>query len=408
MPSVFESAATQLGSTIRAGNETISGDQQITFNLYVKLVLPVDGYVFWVRAANVSENALISAGALNAVAIDPPPIVDTTGSPYQVPRFTFQAAGSLHYQTTAQQTEDANYSINQIVFSSEIAINDLNAVSPNLLYIGTWQNEQFAFSERRMFYQQAGIYHYGGVAVTAVMQQQILETPWAFDVENVVISNSLPLWLSMNPAAPPLPFPPSSVLPLYPSRLVPQNATPPYGVIDVKNTKALQPTPVIDCQNNTWQLLEDEVDVTIYGNRSNAAIDFRDYVYNISTWFNVFGVMNYPVIQDQKLGSKELQTIAMMKKITFNINYYLYRIRNIAQQQIQKVLVNYIRLDQPQAAGTLAEINGPTFTTSDGYYLAYTENIVFDTLLVNNPEPLLADQTGAILQNNGALLARAP
>jgi len=51
MASAVEAATAkpQLASGLAQGVETISNYEQITFTLYVKLVLPLDGYVFWVK-----------------------------------------------------------------------------------------------------------------------------------------------------------------------------------------------------------------------------------------------------------------------------------------------------------------------------------------------------------------------
>ena len=407
MPSVAEASglAGQLGATLRASTETLSQEQEITFQLYVKLTLPLDGYVFWVNASTITPGAMLNTGVINGPSpINGPPQL-LVSSPYMAPRISFCAKGSLHYQTTAQQTDEANYSLNQIVFTSETDINDLNFVSPTLLYIGTWQGVRFAFSERRQFYQQAGIRHYGGVAVTAVMATQILDEPFAFDATNVVVSNSLPLWLSMNQMQPPIPFIASQNLPLYPSALVPQNAAPPYGVVNVVSTKELQPTPVFDRHSNTWQLVTDEVEIVIYGYRNFNAMDFRDYVYNVSTWYNVFGVMNSPIIQDVKEGSKELQTLSMKKKITFQINYYQQRMRHIARQYVESVIAKFITTGTPPTGNILQSVGGYLLTTAGGFRIGFTAPPPLP--VIPDDSEYLTDNMGNILTSNGDLLVRS-
>ena len=51
MPSVNEPVRTALGAALKAGVDTISLSQQLTFTLYKRLVLPLDGYLFWVKAS---------------------------------------------------------------------------------------------------------------------------------------------------------------------------------------------------------------------------------------------------------------------------------------------------------------------------------------------------------------------
>ena len=48
------------------------------------------------------------------------------------------------------------------------------------------------------------------------------------------------------------------------------------------------------------------------------------------------GVMNIPVIQDDRITQNELNIIAMRKTIKFKINYYQQRMRNVARQVIAK------------------------------------------------------------------------
>ena len=60
MASAIEAATAkpQLGAGLAQGVETLSGNEQITFTLYVKLVLPLDGYVFWVNASLLTDSAI--------------------------------------------------------------------------------------------------------------------------------------------------------------------------------------------------------------------------------------------------------------------------------------------------------------------------------------------------------------
>ena len=67
MATVSESAAskTQLASGLAQGVETLSLSQEINFTLYVKLVLPLDGYVFWVNASLLTDNAIYNISQYN-------------------------------------------------------------------------------------------------------------------------------------------------------------------------------------------------------------------------------------------------------------------------------------------------------------------------------------------------------
>lgn len=51
-------ANTQLSSVLHSAVETISSDQTIKFKLYVKQVLPIDGFVYWVNADILNQSEL--------------------------------------------------------------------------------------------------------------------------------------------------------------------------------------------------------------------------------------------------------------------------------------------------------------------------------------------------------------
>jgi hypothetical protein len=44
------------------------------------------------------------------------------------------------------------------------------------------------------------------------------------------------------------------------------------------------------------------------------------------------GVMNIPVVQDERVTQNELNIIAMRKTIKFKVNYYQQRMRNVARK----------------------------------------------------------------------------
>ena len=322
----------EMAATLNLGTETLSSRQQIVFTKYIRVVLPIDGFVFWVRAELVGASAIVNASALNTYVINKTQdYMEPADASNQI-----VALGSLHYASSATQTPDANYTRNQVIFTSEIEIKDFNAVSPNVIYIGVWQGVRFSFSQRRKFYQQADIYHYVGDAIYATMATQIIDSLAGFDTRNVIVSNSLPLWLAMNQAYPIFPYPPGQNLPLYPADLAPTNLVPPYGTVMIRDTEAIQALPVQNSSSSQRQLVSEAVDITIYGYRNFNALDFVAYVMNLSiaTPEDVFGIMNFPVVQDVKQGQVELEVIAQAKQVTFEINYYQQRMCNIARQLI--------------------------------------------------------------------------
>jgi len=340
MPTIEEVAATQnnqMAAALRAGLETLSLDQTITFTKYVRLVLPLDGFVFWVRAGLVSESAILNSGTFNSAAFNAPRHQSLAASD------TITVKGSLHIATNASQIESESQAVNQIIFTSETEVQDLNYVSPQILWIGEFLGRQFAFSARRSYYQQANLHHYMGTAVLPIMKTQIVDTLDGLDTRDVVVSNSLPIWLAMAVNNPPYPWPAAQPLPLFPSFLVPENNPLPYGSvhIDPASTQAIQGTPYLDRNLGHWQLVEEMVTITIYGLRNFNALDFVDYVLNLTTVQENFGIMDCPVIQDEKYGQPEMDTIAQKKRISFHINYYQQRARDVARQFILQCIPTF-------------------------------------------------------------------
>src|SRR6185369_12286500 len=99
----------------------ISQDQSILFTQYNLLILPLDGYVFWVKN----------------------------------PTNTMRVKGSIHIARDNQQNADETVGINHVIFTSENQVNNFSAVSPTTMYIGEFEGVKFAFNNQRNFYKQA-------------------------------------------------------------------------------------------------------------------------------------------------------------------------------------------------------------------------------------------------------------
>jgi hypothetical protein len=318
MPSIAESLDNQspLSAPLKEGVETISGSQTIVFTQYVKLILPLDGYVFWVRSDLVSSVSLCGCYSYST------PPADGTAPPGP----TIIAQGSLHYATQMRQEEDQTIAVNTVVFTSESEIQDLNRVGPCVMYIGEFEGKRFAFNKRGSFYKQAGLYHYSGDAVYPALASQLVDSLDDFDTTNVVVSNSLPIWLTLN-----------QFMPMYPSFLVQENLEPPYASVHIppESTQALGGAPRWGKTGTHSQLVQEKVKITLYGLRNFSALDFQDYVFQYSLDHpDLFGVMNMPVMRDEKRTQSELTILAQKKVFELEVNYYQHRVREIARQLI--------------------------------------------------------------------------
>ena len=130
---------------------------------------------------------------------------------------------------------------------------------------------------------------------------------------------------------------------LYPSYLVPNNLAPPYGAVHIEaaQTDSIQSAPYYDSANSPWQLSEDTVKVTIYGQNNYNVLNVRDTVLQYSFDTNNFGIMDFSAVRDDKRTQAEISAIAMKKTITFRVSYNQTTVRNVTRQLIEKVVNNY-------------------------------------------------------------------
>ncbi|EFO3260876.1 hypothetical protein DPV14_02205 [Escherichia coli] len=303
-----EQHSSQLSSVLKSAVETISSDQEITFRLYVRQVLPLDGFVYWVNAE------IISCDELCRLNIESPT--------------RLKIKGSLHRQVIAIQDESVSKDVNNIIFTPVQQVDDFNVENPDAIYLGEYGGVQFAFSRMESRYQQSGIFHYRGMAILPTMRSQIIDCEEDISDEQI-ISNSIPIWLQMKDAAT-----------VYPSYLVPQNLRPPYIAVDVRNSIPLQVAPVV-FGGERFQLVQDSVRLTLYGFSNKMALDLVDSVVNRALEEEKFGVTNIPVVQDAKSGQVEINALAKKKIVDFDVNYYQSTAQEMSRQLIEKVICKY-------------------------------------------------------------------
>ncbi|WP_343743371.1 hypothetical protein [Herbaspirillum huttiense] len=328
MPSLTETSAakSQLAAGLAEGVNTLSQDQKILFTKYVRLVLPLDGYVFWVKADLLSDSSQLGGAAIGKVQFGAPREVLEAAK-------TVEVQGSLHYDSYTDQREDETLGVNRVIFTALSEIQEFNIIGPTVMYIGEFQGIRFSFNRRQEFYQQADLYHYVGDAIYPAMESQIIDSMNGFDSKNVIVSDSLPIWLSLN-----------QICPVYPSFLIPDNLRPPYAAIHIfpDQTRAIQSVPMYDRDGSHYQLVADRVRVTLYGMRNFNALDYQDYILDyMSNDENALGLMNMPVMRDEKRTQSELTVIAMKKTIEFEVSYYQSRVRDVARQFILSAIPNF-------------------------------------------------------------------
>ena len=322
--------SSQLEAALKAGLGVISQDASYKFVPYIKTILPLDGWVFWVKASILSPSAILNAAQFNRWT--PAQTEAVIGMAESI-----DAQGSLHLTTVNQQAPTESFAENTVIFTSKVSVQDLNDIAPGVLFIGTDGDFRFAFSQRDGYYRQADLYHYKGTGVYPIMEPQIIDDPAKIDLANVVVSNSLPMWLRLN-----------AIAPMYPSFLVPDNLEPPYIAVDIPEDYpvALQSVPFLAVDGSHWQLVMDEVTLHFFGLRNYEALAFQDYLFQQLMDTDAFGLMNSPVVRDAKRTQVELSTLAMKKTMVVRISYYQTTLRNWARQLILSAIPSFRIVEQ--------------------------------------------------------------
>jgi len=306
----------QMQAALDAGVEQISVAQNVVFTQYTKFTFSQDGSVFWVATSN-----------------------------------TLNVAGALHYATDRLQDEDQTIAANQVILTAEIEVTQFNAASPTTMWVGSWPvgdglTIQVVFGKRAGLFDQARLWHYSGFAIYPALSAQLVANSGDLPT-GPIVSNSLPIWLSMNGMAP-----------VYPSFLVPDNLVPPYIVahIEPSATQALQAFPLLCAPAPTVpdsgasplyeftssQLMRDEVDLTLYGFNNEMALQYLWSLINASLVTATFGFANSPAVQDAKRVQVEIAALAQKKTIHVSANYNQGTANAIAYRLILEAFVSTI------------------------------------------------------------------
>lgn len=315
-----------VASSNLAGLRTLSENQTIPFTLYVRYVLPLDGYVFWLGTGN-----------------------------------TIQVRGSVHVTASKQQREDETIAINRVVVTTGEDIQPLNNIGPNQIWVGEIAGVRFAFSNSGPRYRVAGLNHYNGDAVYPALSNMLVPVGQELPANTLVVSNSLPMWLSLYSYTPVWLVPPNPGVLLYPSFAVPDNLAPPYGVvhIDPAGTEPLQATPLLGptapvgdaalgipagttLDSTHWQLTSDRVKITLYGCTNQVAMDFIDLVNRYSFDLDQMGIMYSSVMRDEKRTQAELGILAMKKTLEYKVSYYQTRADAVARQLVKSAMITVV------------------------------------------------------------------
>ena len=290
----------QLSGALQDGLDVLDLRQSVTFTRYSRVVLPIDRYVYWQPVEQVKLN------------------------------------GSLHYSQETVQTEEEVAGIARVVFTTRDKAQAFSEAPVNSLFVTAVGNTRAAFSRQEGFYTQAALWHYSGVSIYPALASQLLDRPGMIDPSRAVASNSLPLWIALSQYVPLYAGAFAAGIQLYPAFAVEPNLVPPYGVVNVTRTTADTSAPYFDNTGTGWRVCRDAVRITLYGLQSDEAHQFLYAAMQYSVDTEAFGLVNMPVISDDKRPQAEIMGIAMKKSIDFEVSYLQERAANVARQLITK------------------------------------------------------------------------
>ena len=290
----------QLSNALQDGLDVLDLRAAITFTRYSRVVLPIDRYIYWQPVEQVALN------------------------------------GSLHYSQETVQNEEETAGIARVVFTTRDKAQKLSDAPVNSLFVTTVGNTRAAFSRQEGFYTQAALWHYSGISVYPALASQLLDRPGMIDPSRAVASNSLPLWIAFASYVPFYAGAFVAGVPLFPAFAVEPNLVPPYGVVNITRTSADTSAPYFDNTGTGWRVCRDTVRVTLYGLQSDEAHQFLYAAMQYSVDSGAFGIINMPVVADDKRPQAEIMGIAMKKSIEFEVSYLQERAAQTARQLITK------------------------------------------------------------------------
>jgi hypothetical protein len=318
---------------LTAGVDVLGQHETVKFYPYIRKVLPYDGFIFWLNARLLSNKQLAEVGL-------------PSDEPVEV-------LGSLHYAMQSVQAVDETIVVRKVDFTATEEVDAFAQITPRVMYVATWETGlgafRFTFSTRNAYYVQAGLHHYVGDAIYPVFEAQLIDDISQFD-ERTVVSNSMPIWLAMMAGVPfsPAINPPPGIE-MFPAYLVPDNLVPPYIAVDIppSSTRAVQASPRLLRTGSRVQLCTERVTLTTYGLRNDEAADLLDYIFSYSEVTNLIGVLNMPVLRDERRIQLELTALAQKKSVEIEISYNQQRLRDIVRQMIDAATFTVIPNERP-------------------------------------------------------------
>ncbi|MXV44326.1 hypothetical protein GS501_04605 [Saccharibacter sp. 17.LH.SD] len=310
MPSLDEISnthGTPLSAALKAGLSDISYNQRVSFKQFRRVILPSDGFVFWVACS---------------------PAIDVYGS--------------LHIRHQATQEEWQSFDKGTVTLTTRDDVRPFYNKEHEVdhLWIGSYDTIKFSLSTQETHYAQAELQHYDGTILPPVLVHQLIETEAELDGRSPIVSNSLPFFLAMkhdtNPALAWCAWPQN--IPVFPSFSVPNNQPPPYVSVhnDEDSLQATHMGAVDITGTSTDTLVQERVRLHFVGLNHQDASTILTFIprWALLNWGKM-GVLNTPVLRDDKQPLADLNTLASLKRADIDVMYSQHAARSVAFQTIQ-------------------------------------------------------------------------
>lgn len=294
MPSLDEthdSIGTPLADALGHGLHNIDYNGTISFTKYRRVVMPADGFVFWVATYETQE-----------------------------------VAGTLHVATDSDMIEDQSYDKSTLQFTTQDEVHSFHDIAADTVWVGHVNNSKFAINSVMGQYDQAGLFHYHGSTILPAFASQFIDSPAQLETLGPVTSSSLALFMAMptlgSVALDWCPWPEN--VPVFPSFAVPDNQPPPY--IAVHNDPASSTSENMGTLDpdtgSTSRLVREKVRLRLYGLPHQQADTILTYILRWSLLnTDKIGITNSPTIRDEKQPMADINALAMCKTIDLDVMY---------------------------------------------------------------------------------------
>jgi hypothetical protein len=319
----------ELENTLFEGYKHL-GAKNITFTKYVRRVLPVDGWVFWVKSSLIEG---------------------------EVAPFSKVYLCSTHIQRNQTQEATKTNSISSIGLTVNKKIEDLHEVNQSVMWLGEYQGVKFSFNAQANYYEEANIFHYAGDAVYIENTPNIIDDieDLDLDLENGIVTNCIPIFITLN-----------QQVQIYPAFLAPTNLKPPYATIEVKDTRGIAAGQSYNPFEDSSLLSWDKVELTIYGLRKKQLSDFLKYLENQQLVTEAFGMYWLPSVQNENVPQSEINVLTNKKVLNFDVSYTFNAVRSQAEAFIRSVTVDFF-VKEFEEVDTLQDSDNALLTIEDVY-----------------------------------------